>query len=32
MKFSQAYNFGPQLSDALPVEEMRKLAIQSWGK
>ncbi|WP_207720184.1 CDP-glucose 4,6-dehydratase [Flavobacterium undicola] len=30
--FSQAYNFGPQLSDALPVEEMLQLAIQSWGK
>jgi CDP-glucose 4,6-dehydratase len=30
--FSQAYNFGPHLSDALPVEEMLKLAIQSWGK
>jgi CDP-glucose 4,6-dehydratase len=32
IQFSQAYNFGPQLSDALPVEEMLKLAIQSWGK
>jgi CDP-glucose 4,6-dehydratase len=32
MHFSQAYNFGPHLSDALPVEEMLKLAIQSWGK
>lgn len=31
-QLSQAYNFGPQLSDALPVEEMLKLAIQSWGK
>lgn len=30
--FSQAYNFGPQLSDALPVDEMLQLAIQSWGK
>lgn len=30
--FSQAYNFGPQLSDALPVEEMLQLAIASWGK
>lgn len=30
--FSQAYNFGPQLSDALPVEEMLQLAIQSWGR
>lgn len=32
IQFSQAYNFGPHLSDALPVEEMLKLAIQSWGK
>ena len=32
VKFSQAYNFGPHLSDALPVEEMLKLAMQSWGK
>ncbi|MFC3335482.1 CDP-glucose 4,6-dehydratase [Flavobacterium palustre] len=32
LQFSQAYNFGPQLSDALPVEEMLQLAIQSWGK
>jgi CDP-glucose 4,6-dehydratase len=32
VQFSQAYNFGPHLSDALPVEEMLKLAIQSWGK
>ena len=32
VKYSQAYNFGPHLSDALPVEEMLKLAIQSWGK
>jgi len=31
-QFSQAYNFGPQLSDALPVVEMLKLAITSWGK
>lgn len=30
--FNQAYNFGPQLSDALPVGEMLQLAIQSWGK
>jgi CDP-glucose 4,6-dehydratase len=30
--YSQAYNFGPHLSDALPVEEMLKLAIASWGK
>lgn len=32
IQFSQAYNFGPHLSDALPVEEMLKLAIASWGK
>jgi len=32
IKFSQAYNFGPHLSDALSVEEMLKLAIASWGK
>lgn len=32
VKYSLAYNFGPQLSDALPVEEMLKLAINSWGK
>jgi CDP-glucose 4,6-dehydratase len=32
VRFSQAYNFGPHLSDALPVEEMLKLAIASWGK
>lgn len=31
-QYSQAYNFGPYLSDALPVEEMLKLAILSWGK
>lgn len=32
LKFNQAYNFGPYLSDALPVEDMLKLAIHSWGK
>lgn len=32
LQYSQAYNFGPHLSDALPVEEMLKLAIESWGK
>jgi CDP-glucose 4,6-dehydratase len=32
LRFSQVYNFGPHLSDALPVEEMLKLAINSWGK
>ena len=32
LKFNQAYNFGPHISDALPVENMLELAIQSWGK
>lgn len=32
LQFSQAYNFGPSLSDALSVEEMLKLIIKSWGK
>ncbi|RTY66303.1 CDP-glucose 4,6-dehydratase [Flavobacterium bomense] len=32
VKFSQAYNFGPNISDALSVEEMLKLATSSWGK
>jgi CDP-glucose 4,6-dehydratase len=32
IQFSGSYNFGPHLSDALPVEEMLKLAIVSWGK
>lgn len=31
VRFSQAYNFGPHLSDALSVEEMLNLAISSWG-
>jgi len=31
VKFSQAYNFGPLSSDALPVEEMLNLAIHCWG-
>lgn len=31
-QFNQAYNFGPHISDALEVQEMLKLAIQSWGK
>lgn len=30
--FSQAYNFGPYFTDALTVEEMLKLAINSLGK
>lgn len=29
--YSQAYNFGPYTNDALPVEQMVKIAIQSWG-
>ncbi|SHG60128.1 CDP-glucose 4,6-dehydratase [Flavobacterium johnsoniae] len=32
LEFNQAYNFGPHLSDALPVEEMLKLTIKCWGK
>lgn len=31
LKFSDAYNFGPYATDALPVSEMLDLAIQSWG-
>lgn len=30
-KYSQAYNFGPQASDALTVEQMLNLAISCWG-
>jgi CDP-glucose 4,6-dehydratase len=30
--FSEAYNFGPDISDALTVESMVKLAIAYWGK
>lgn len=29
--FSTAYNFGPNATDTLPVSEMVKLAIKSWG-
>jgi CDP-glucose 4,6-dehydratase len=29
--FAKAYNFGPQSEDSLSVEEMVKLAINSWG-
>lgn len=29
--FSQSYNFGPNLDDALSVEDMVKLAINEWG-
>jgi len=32
LQFNYAYNFGPHLEDALPVEDMLNLAIQSWGK
>jgi CDP-glucose 4,6-dehydratase len=31
VQFSQAYNFGPNINDALAVEQMVKIAIQSWG-
>ncbi len=31
MQYGQAYNFGPNLSDALSVEQMCNLAVQSWG-
>jgi len=30
-KFSQAYNFGPNVNDTLPVSEMVNLAIDCWG-
>jgi CDP-glucose 4,6-dehydratase len=29
--FAEAYNFGPEVQDAISVEEMVKLAIESWG-
>jgi len=29
--FSDVFNFGPYATDALPVSEMLKLAIESWG-
>ncbi len=29
--FSQAYNFGPDVNDALPVANMVDMAISSWG-
>lgn len=32
IRFSQAYNFGPFSSEALPVFEMLNLAIKYWGK
>lgn len=31
LEFNQSYNFGPFLSDALPVEKMLALATHSWG-
>lgn len=31
VKFSQAYNFGPQAQDALSVEQMLQLSIEEWG-
>jgi len=29
--FSEAYNFGPDVADALPVTQMADLAINAWG-
>ncbi|RWY50189.1 CDP-glucose 4,6-dehydratase [Mucilaginibacter gilvus] len=29
--FSQAYNFGPDVNDALPVHKMVEMAIAAWG-
>lgn len=31
VKFGTAFNFGPYATDALPVSEMLKLALNSWG-
>jgi CDP-glucose 4,6-dehydratase len=31
-EFSEAYNFGPSFTDALPVSNMVNLAINCWGK
>lgn len=31
ISFAQAYNFGPETEDALSVEEMVKLANETWG-
>lgn len=31
LTYSQAYNFGPNSNDALPVHQMVNLAIESWG-
>jgi CDP-glucose 4,6-dehydratase len=30
--YSQAYNFGPDLNDAMPVNKMVAMAINCWGK
>lgn len=32
LQYSQAYNFGPDSNDALPVEKMVNTAINYWGK
>ena len=32
IRYCQAYNFGPYLTDTLTVDEMIKLSIKSWGK
>ncbi len=32
IKFSQAYNFGPNTDNTLPVFNMMELAIKAWGK
>jgi CDP-glucose 4,6-dehydratase len=31
IKYAQAFNFGPNTSDALSVEEMVKKSVESWG-
>jgi CDP-glucose 4,6-dehydratase len=31
-QFSQAYNFGPNLSDTMTVKEMAEMAVQIWGR
>ncbi|MXV51700.1 CDP-glucose 4,6-dehydratase [Pedobacter sp. HMF7647] len=31
LKYGQAYNFGPETTDALPVVDMVSLAIERWG-
>lgn len=32
LAYSQAYNFGPNVNDALPVTQMVELGIECWGK